>query len=115
MSNLKRRLDVCYYPEHWDAELWEEDLERMKAVGIGTIRIGEFAWSKVEPREGEFTYRFFDSFMEAVGRTDMKVIFGTPTATPPAWLTERYPETLNCRMDGVKYRHGMRRVERAAT
>ena len=57
-------LGVCYYPEHWDKSLWEEDLERMKAVGIRTIRIGEFAWSKVEPAEGEFTYEFFDGFLE---------------------------------------------------
>ena len=57
-------LGTCYYPEHWDKELWEEDLERMKEAGIQTIRIGEFAWSKVEPREGEYTYEFFDGFME---------------------------------------------------
>lgn len=102
-------LGTCYYPEHWDRSLWEEDLERMKAAGIKTIRIGEFAWSKVEPREGEFTYEFFDGFMEIACKAGMKVIFGTPTATPPAWLTEKYPEVLNCRMDGVKFRHGMRR------
>lgn len=87
----------------------EEDLRRMAEIGIKTIRIGEFAWSKVEPREGEFTYEFFDSFLEVVSETDMKVIFGTPTATPPAWLTEKYPEVLNCNIDGVKFRHGMRR------
>ena len=102
-------LGTCYYPEHWDKNMWEEDLERMLAHGIKTIRIGEFAWSKVEPREGEFTFEFFDEFLKVVAKTDMKVIFGTPTATPPAWLTEKYPEVLNCRMDGVKFRHGMRR------
>ena len=102
-------LGTCYYPEHWDRKLWKEDLERMLESGIGTIRIGEFAWSKVEPREDEFTFEFFDEFLKVVSETDMKVIFGTPTATPPAWLTEKYPEVLNCRMDGVKFRHGMRR------
>ena len=39
----------------------------------------------------------------------MKVIFGTPTATPPAWLTEKYPEVLNGSREGVLYRHGGRR------
>lgn len=102
-------LGTCYYPEHWDKKLWAEDLNRMLSNGISTIRIAEFAWSKVEPREGEFTYGFFDDFLQIVSETKMKVIFGTPTATPPAWLTEKYPEVLNCRMDGVKYRHGMRR------
>lgn len=102
-------LGTCYYPEHWDKSLWREDLRRMLENGIETIRIGEFAWSKVEPREGEFTYTFFDEFLEVAEEMQMKVIVGTPTATPPAWLTEKYPEVLNCRMDGVPYRHGMRR------
>ena len=105
----KLELGTCYYPEHWDQSLWEEDLKRMKAVGIYTIRIGEFAWSKFEPAEGEFTFDFFDEFMEVVEKCDMKVIFGTPTATPPAWLTTKYPEVLNCNIDGVPYCHGERR------
>lgn len=103
------QLGVCYYPEHWDRALWEDDLRRMLENGIETVRIGEFAWSVIEPREGEFTYAFFDEFLDAAQKAGMKVIFGTPSATPPAWLTEKYPEVLNVRMDGVKYRHGMRR------
>lgn len=102
-------LGTCYYPEHWDRSLWAQDLARMLAAGIKVIRIAEFAWSKVEPREGEYTFEFFDSFLEEVAKTEMKVIFCTPTATPPAWLTENYPEVLNARMDGVRYRHGARR------
>lgn len=102
-------LGTCYYPEHWDKSLWHEDLKRMKANGIFTIRIGEFAWNLVEPREGEFTFDFFDEFLDVAEEEGMRVIFGTPTATPPVWLTEKYPEALNCRIDGVKYRHGMRR------
>jgi len=100
---------TCYYPEHWDERMWAEDLRRMKEAGISCIRIGEFAWNLVEPREGEFTFDFFDRFLETAREADMQVIFGTPTATPPAWLTEKYPEVLNCRQDGVPYRHGMRR------
>ena len=102
-------LGTCYYPEHWDGALWEDDMKRMLDAGIGTIRIAEFAWSKVEPEEGTFTYAFFDEFLEVAHRFGMKVIFGTPSATPPAWLTEKYPEVLNARIDGVLYRHGMRR------
>ncbi len=102
-------LGTCYYPEHWSPDLWEEDLERMWEAGIRVIRIAEFAWSKVEPREGEYTFDFFDSFLEKVAGTEMKVIFCTPTATPPAWLTEKYPEVLNVTKEGIRYRHGARR------
>ena len=102
-------LGTCYYPEHWPESLWEEDLERMLECGIQVIRIAEFAWSKVEPYEGVFTYEFFDRFLDLAREKGMKVIFCTPTATPPAWLTEKYPEVLNGTIDGVLFRHGGRR------
>lgn len=102
-------LGTCYYPEHWKEEMWREDLKRMLDAGIEVIRVAEFAWSKIEPAEGEFTYEFFDRFLDAVEETEMKVIFCTPTATPPAWLTDKYPEVLNVSKEGVVYRHGQRR------
>ena len=102
-------LGVCYYPEHWDKSLWRDDLRRMKAVGLFTVRIAEFAWTMLEPREGVFDFALFDAFLDLAEAEGMKVIFCTPTATPPAWLTEKYPQVLNCRIDGAPYRHGMRR------
>ncbi len=102
-------LGTCYYPEHWPKRLWKEDLERMLAAGIEVVRIAEFAWSKVELTEGNFTYAFFDEFLDLAEEAGMKVIFCTPTATPPAWLTEKYPEVLNADINGVLYRHGERR------
>ncbi len=100
---------TCYYPEHWPEELWASDLDRMLENGITVIRIAEFAWSKFELREGEFTFDFFDRFLALCVEKGMQVIFCTPTATPPAWLTEKYPEVLNCDINGVPYRHGLRR------
>lgn len=102
-------LGVCYYPEHWPKNLWADDLARMKAHGIEVIRIAEFAWNKFEPAEGEFSYDFFDAFMQLTIEHDMKVIFCTPSATPPAWLSVKYPSILNTDINGVKYRHGQRR------
>lgn len=102
-------LGVCYYPEHWEESLWDDDLERMKECGIEVIRIAEFAWNKFEPEEGVFTFDFFDRFMERTKEKGMKVIFCTPTATPPLWLSEKYPEILNADIDGNLYYHGTRR------
>ena len=100
---------VCYYPEHWPRSMWRDDLARMKAAGISTVRVAEFAWSIFEPQEGVFSFAFFDGFLALCEETGVKVIFGTPTATPPAWLTEKYPETLNAFMDGTLLSHGARR------
>ncbi|MBR4928124.1 MAG: beta-galactosidase [Oscillospiraceae bacterium] len=105
----KLTLGTCYYPEHWPRELWAEDLRRMLDSGISVIRIAEFAWNKFEPEEGVFDFSFFDGFLDVAEQTDIKIIFCTPTATPPAWLTEKYPEVLNAFKDGTLIRHGLRR------
>lgn len=102
-------LGVCYYPEHWPEDMWQADLQEMKRCGIEVIRIAEFAWNKFEPQEGVYTFDFFDRFMEVAEKKGMKVIFCTPTATPPLWLTEKYPEVLNADLDGNTYYHGTRR------
>lgn len=102
-------LGVCYYPEHWPEDMWQADLQEMKRCGIEVIRIAEFAWNKFEPQEGVYTFDFFDRFMEVAEKENMKVIFCTPTATPPLWLTEKYPEVLNADLDGNTYYHGTRR------
>lgn len=102
-------MGVCYYPEHWDKSLWKDDLQRMRSVGISVVRVAEFAWSKMEPAEGVFTWDFFQEFLDLCQTMGMNVILGTPTATPPAWLTQKYPEVLNARKDGVLYRHGGRK------
>ena len=69
---------VCYYPEHWNSALWEDDLRRMLDSGITVVRIAEFAWSLFERTEGEFTLGYFDPFLDICEKLGMKVIFGTP-------------------------------------
>ena len=102
-------LGVCYYPEHWDTSFWKEDMLRMKSYGIGVIRVAEFAWNLFEPEEGRFDDSFWDRFLNVAKDCGMQVIFCTPTATPPAWLTEKYPEVLNCDIYGHPVYHGMRK------
>ncbi|MCQ2612514.1 MAG: beta-galactosidase [Treponemataceae bacterium] len=102
-------LGVCYYPEHWDEKLWKTDLDRMISAGLKTIRIAEFAWNLIEPHENSFDYSFFDRFLDLAKTKGIQVIFCTPTATPPAWLTEKYPEVLNADIDGHLIHHGSRR------
>lgn len=92
----KITLGTCYYPEHWPEEMWEEDLQRMLASGIEVIRIAEFAWSKIEPREGEFTYEFFDRFLEKAEKAGMKVIFCTPSATPAGLAYQQISGGAQC-------------------
>jgi beta-galactosidase len=105
----KLKLGVCYYPEHWPEELWEDDYRRMKELGFTYVRMGEFAWTIFEPEEGVFSFELFDRTVAKAHEYGLKVIMGTPTATPPAWLTHKYPEVLNVTQDGISYQHGARR------
>ncbi|GHU15902.1 beta-galactosidase [Spirochaetia bacterium] len=102
-------LGICYYPEHWSRDLWQDDLRRMKDAGISIIRIGDYAWSIHERNEGVFTFDLFDDFLALAHAEGMNIIFVTPTASPPGWLAEKYPEICNVRKDGVQFKHGNRR------
>ncbi|HEV3471294.1 MAG TPA: beta-galactosidase [Pyrinomonadaceae bacterium] len=86
---------VDYYPEHWDERLWEQDARRMRECGVRVVRMAEFAWALMEPEEGRFDFSLFDRAMAVFARHGIKVILGTPTATPPKWLTHKYPEVLH--------------------
>jgi beta-galactosidase len=109
VKNKDFELGVCYYPEHWPEELWADDYKRMVEMNFSTIRIGEFAWSIFEPSDGEFTFELFDRAINLAYENGLKVVIGTPTATPPVWLTHNYPEVLNVSKEGVQYQHGQRR------
>ncbi|MGE7615046.1 beta-galactosidase [Paenibacillus sp. NPDC101420] len=109
VATEKFELGVCYYPEHWPESMWEDDYRRMRELGFTIIRIGEFAWSIFEPTEGEFQFGLFDRAIDLAHKHGLQVVLGTPTATPPAWLTHKYPEVLNVTYEGVTLQHGMRR------
>ncbi|MBL0923856.1 MAG: beta-galactosidase [Sphingomonadaceae bacterium] len=87
-------LGVCYYPEHWPETMWAHDAQRMKELGLTYVRIGEFAWARIEKSEGRFTWEWMDRAIETLGAAGLKVVLGTPTATPPKWLCEKYPDIL---------------------
>ena len=102
-------LGVCYYPEHWDRALWADDAARMRDLGIRFVRIGEFAWSAIEPRPGAFEWGWLDEAIDTLAGAGLKVILGTPTATPPKWLVDRSPEILPVDREGRIRRFGSRR------
>ncbi len=87
-------LGVCYYPEQWPTSHWREDARRMKALGLTYVRIGEFAWSRFEPEPGVYDFGWFDEIIDILTEAGLKVVIGTPTATPPKWLIDRHPEIL---------------------
>ncbi len=103
------KLGTCYYPEHWPQEMWENDAARMVEIGITHVRIGEFAWSRIEPSRGDFHWNWLDKAIEILADAGLQITMCTPTATPPKWLVDVTPDMLAYTEDGQPRRFGSRR------
>jgi len=102
-------LGVAWYPEQWPESVWDQDLELMQAAGVRMVRVGEFAWSSLEPVEGRFDFAWLDRAIAKAAAHHILTVLGTPTDAPPAWLTSKYPDTLRVDSEGRRAEHGNRR------
>lgn len=102
-------LGCAYYPEYWGRDRFETDAKLMQQAGINLARIGEFAWSSIEPQEGNYNFDLLNECVTTLNRHGISVMMCTPTAAPPAWLTTRHPDTRLVRADGSQAVHGARR------
>ncbi len=108
-GTLKRTLGTCYYPEHWPEEIWTEDAARMADLGLTWVRIGEFAWSRLEPDPGDLHLDWLDRAITVLTDAGLKIVLGTPTATPPRWMLDKHPDMLAMDANGQPRRFGSRR------
>jgi beta-galactosidase len=103
------KLGVCYYPEHWPQSMWADDAARMADIGIKQVRIGEFAWSRIEPTPGHYDWTWLDRAIETLHARGLEIVMGTPTATPPKWLVDRDLSILAIDQYGRPRQFGSRR------
>ncbi|MGQ9596129.1 MAG: beta-galactosidase [Thermoproteota archaeon] len=103
------RFGADYYPEHWPKERWMKDAEMMAELRFNTVRLAEFAWSKMEPIEGEFDFDWLDDALEILSRRGIKAVLGTPTAAPPPWLVKAHPDILQVDDQGRRKTEGTRK------
>jgi beta-galactosidase len=99
---------AAWYPEQWPESRWDADLSLMEAAHIHLVRVGEFAWSAMEPSEGKYEFAWLDRAIALAAKHHICVVVGTPTAAPPAWMTTKYPDTLRVDENGVRDEHGNR-------
>ncbi|NQU85461.1 MAG: beta-galactosidase [Mariniphaga sp.] len=102
-------LGVCYYPEVWPEKMWRDDLKLMYDTGIRLIRIAEFAWGIIEPREGEYHFELFDKIISICEEIGIKVLMCTPTAAVPAWIPQKYPEVMKWNIQRQPLKYGSRK------
>lgn len=107
-SAMSLRLGTAWYPEQWPEQRWNADLDLMQKAHMHVVRVGEFAWSTMEPSEGHFDFAWLDRAIALAAEHHIAVVLGTPTAAPPAWITSKYPDTLRVDEEGRRAEHGNR-------
>ena len=95
-----------YNPEQWTPDIWERDMELMQKANCNEMTVGIFAWSTLEPREGEYDFSLLDTIIDRIAAAGGKVILATPSGARPRWLAETYPEVL--RVDSLGNREHIR-------
>ena len=102
-------LGVAYYPEQEPENEWEQDALLMQELGLNCIRIGEFAWSRMQRADGTFSLDWVERVVDLFAAHGIRTVLCTPTATPPVWLWERYPDLRCITPDGRQGLFGGRR------
>jgi beta-galactosidase len=106
---MKFNFGVDYYPEHWPKERWNRDIELMKEADINIVRLAEFAWCLLEPKREQFDFSWLDEALELLQAAGIRVVLGTPTASPPPWVMAEIPDAFAVSALGRVRNYGGRR------
>lgn len=99
---------VFYYPEQWPRAQWQRDMNGMAKLGFDFTHMAEFSWTYLEPEEGRFDFQWLDDAIDLANKAGLRVMLGTPSAAPPAWMGQRYPEVYRVDDHGQRHEHGIR-------
>jgi hypothetical protein len=97
-----------YNPEQWPPEVWKEDVALMRRAGVNLVSVGVFAWARLEPREGAYTFGWLDEVLDLLHAGGIDVALATPTAAPPPWFSLAHPDALPVTASGTRLWHGSR-------
>lgn len=81
----------------------------MQEAGLNVARLAEFAWAKLELEEGVYDFTWLDKVIDLLSQNGINVVLGTPTASPPPWLTYKHPSILPVDENRIVRNPGSRR------
>ena len=97
-----------YNPEQWPESVWSEDVALMREASVNLVSLGVFAWSRLEPRPGEFEFGWLDRVLDRLAGAGIAAALATPTASPPPWFSFAHPDALPVTREGIRLAHGSR-------
>ncbi len=81
-----------YHPhDDKNIEKIRSDIQLMKDAGFNVVRMGHLAWDSYEPSEGKFDFAWFDTVMDMMNESGIKVILDIAIRPAPIWLHYKYP------------------------
>ncbi|WP_246001765.1 beta-galactosidase [Allorhizocola rhizosphaerae] len=83
-----------YNPEQWPKSVWQEDVRLMREAGVNIVSVGIFSWARLQPAPEVWEFGWLDEVMDLLHANGIAVDLATATASPPPWLTAKYPEIL---------------------
>ena len=72
------------------------------------MSVGIFAWSRLEPRNGEFDFSWLDGVMDKLATAGVGVMLATPSGARPQWLSIKHPEVNRLDHEGRRRQPGGR-------
>ena len=105
---MKIEVGTAYYPEDWDNARVEYDAALMRKAGVSYVRMAEFAWSRLEPSEGNYQFQWLQDAVRIFGEHGIRTILCTPSSAAPAWMCRKYPEILRKKRSGESAWFGVR-------
>ncbi|MBC8081357.1 MAG: beta-galactosidase [Gorillibacterium sp.] len=102
------KLGIAYYPEYNSRRDWGTHFEQIRDAGIKRVRMAEFSWSLLQPEKDTYNWSWLDDSIQTAEEYGIEIILGTPTACPPIWLVEEFPEVMPVNREGRRSGFGAR-------
>ncbi len=99
---------AAYYPEHRNRREWIGDLRLMWQAGLKVLRVGEFAWKRLEPAPGRYEFGWLEGFVVLAFKHGLQTLLCPPMRTAPVWLVESAPDMLIQTENGATLEFGSR-------
>ena len=64
-------------------------------AGLTNVRVAEFAWSLMEPSEGNFEFAWLKRAVDILHKQGIAVILGTPSAAAPALAHRKVSRSID--------------------
>lgn len=99
-----------YNPEQWPEDVWVDDIRLMRESSVNLVSLGVFAWARIQPEEGVFDLDWLDRVVDMLHEGGIGINLATATASPPPWVSRKYPQILPQNEAGATYWHGSRQA-----